>query len=661
MKQTWIFKVLLLVMIAGLSVLATDFCTNNSYRYIEEYKNSYEYEHELAFLILGLEQQTNPNYTYYEFVEDVDEEVKESIIRELEAHQKYAEYYFSDEAFAISYENHGKTVVTHDFGEVESSNYAYTEYPSSNTFVYFDEFIESEVKEIVSYFTDSDVVKVHVPTNYKLTVRMDEVLLQQNIVNWQRYADIPLIVLFVGAVIVGLFMLFYPIRIIETASPFSIMKKWKGEFNLVVLGFGITLTCVGTVFYTCLVMGQWVQQILLDTGLHVALAEISCWVLWFLTLYGIACGVYYLKHIVCNGVVRWIKEDTWSGNLFGYLKKCCNDLLFWDLSDQQVLKIIVFVGAHTLLLFLVMALRVNPLCSILYAFFMLFACKWYIGRIQDDYSELMMEVKELAKGNFDEGICQDVGVFTSLQNELVSLRDGFEYAVDEKIKSEKLKTELISHVSHDLKTPLTCIKNYVELLQEEEMTNEKRMEYVGILNTSVDRLSVMIEDLFEVSKVNSGDVKLELTELNLVALIEQAHAECMDLLESRHLTFVSKMSSRNIPVLLDSNKTYRIFENVFTNIGKYAMPNSRVYIKVEELAEQVVVEIKNVSEAQMDFEADEIMERFARGDKSRHESGSGLGLAIIKSFVEAQQGTFEVSIDADLFINRITFPKVNIG
>ncbi|MDD6466664.1 MAG: ATP-binding protein [Erysipelotrichaceae bacterium] len=172
-----------------------------------------------------------------------------------------------------------------------------------------------------------------------------------------------------------------------------------------------------------------------------------------------------------------------------------------------------------------------------------------------------------------------------------------------------------------------------------------------------DRLSSMIDDLFEVSKINSGTIQLEYSELNIVALIEQTQAECVDLLEKKNLKVISHESSRNIILNLDGNKTYRIFENIFTNIGKYAMPNSRVYLNIEEYTDRVEIDIKNVSEMQMDFSAEEIVERFIRGDKSRHEGGSGLGLSIIKSFVEVQKGKFFLDIDGDLFKTKIIFYK----
>lgn len=220
-----------------------------------------------------------------------------------------------------------------------------------------------------------------------------------------------------------------------------------------------------------------------------------------------------------------------------------------------------------------------------------------------------------------------------------------------------MKNELISNVSHDLKTPLTCIKNYIVLLQDDTLSSNTRQEYINSLNQYVNRLTSLIEDLFEVSKANSGNIKLNLINLNIVALLEQTFTENKEVLESKNLTTIKNYANNEIKLNLDGDKTYRIFENLFTNISKYAMANSRVYLEIKETDDEVIIEFKNISATQMNFSAEEIVERFVRGDKSRHEAGSGLGLAIAKSFTEIQNGKFEIEIDGDLFKVIITFKK----
>lgn len=278
-------------------------------------------------------------------------------------------------------------------------------------------------------------------------------------------------------------------------------------------------------------------------------------------------------------------------------------------------------------------------------------------KIQKDYNRLLKAAQELGKGNFDMEIEADLGVFNQLEIEFNNIKDGFKKAVEEEIKSQNMKNELISNVSHDLKTPLTCIKNYIVLLQDDLLTEKTRHEYLNNLNLYVNRLTTLIEDFFEISKINSGNIQLNLMNLNIIALLEQTYTESKEILEAKNLILIRKYESTDIKLKLDGDKTYRIFENLFTNIAKYAMINSRVYLEVKDDVNKIVVEFKNISATQMNFTADEIVERFVRGDKSRHETGSGLGLAIAKSFTEVQGGEFKIDIDGDLFKTIICFKK----
>ena len=278
-------------------------------------------------------------------------------------------------------------------------------------------------------------------------------------------------------------------------------------------------------------------------------------------------------------------------------------------------------------------------------------------KIQKDYNRLLKAAQELGKGNFDMEIEADLGVFNQLEIEFNNIKDGFKKAVEEEIKSQNMKNELISNVSHDLKTPLTCIKNYIVLLQDDLLTEKTRHEYLNNLNLYVNRLTTLIEDFFEISKINSGNIQLNLMNLNIIALLEQTYTERKEILEAKNLILIRKYESTDIKLKLDGDKTYRIFENLFTNIAKYAMINSRGYLEVKDDVNKIVVEFKNISATQMNFTADEIVERFVRGDKSRHETGSGLGLAIAKSFTEVQGGEFKIDIDGDLFKTIICFKK----
>ena len=238
------------------------------------------------------------------------------------------------------------------------------------------------------------------------------------------------------------------------------------------------------------------------------------------------------------------------------------------------------------------------------------------------------------------------------------IASGFSNAINESLKSERLKTELITNVSHDIKTPLTSIINYVDLLKKENIQNEKVKEYIDILDKKSQRLKKLTEDLVEASKVSSGNVKLNLENINIKELFNQTIGEFKDRFEEKNLIIETTIPNDNIKINADSRYLYRIIENLFSNITKYALEGSRVYIDIIEKEKIVDISIKNISKDKLNISSDELMQRFVRGDKSRYTEGSGLGLSIAKSLTELQGGTFDIIIDGDLFKVHIIWPKV---
>ena len=238
------------------------------------------------------------------------------------------------------------------------------------------------------------------------------------------------------------------------------------------------------------------------------------------------------------------------------------------------------------------------------------------------------------------------------------IASGFSNAINESLKSERLKTELITNVSHDIKTPLTSIINYVDLLKKENIQDEKVKEYIDILDKKSQRLKKLTEDLVEASKVSSGNVKLNLENINIKELFNQTIGEFKDRFEEKNLIIETTIPNDNIKINADSRYLYRIIENLFSNITKYALEGSRVYIDIIEKEKIVDISIKNISKDKLNISSDELMQRFVRGDKSRYTEGSGLGLSIAKSLTELQGGTFDIIIDGDLFKVHIIWPKV---
>lgn len=291
---------------------------------------------------------------------------------------------------------------------------------------------------------------------------------------------------------------------------------------------------------------------------------------------------------------------------------------------------------------------------VVYSVLLYIAIKKYIGKIQQQYRKLLAATGSIAEGNLNTTLSDDLGVFESYKGELNKIQDGFRKAVDEEVKSQKMKTELITNVSHDLKTPLTAITTYIELLEDETISEEQRKEYLGVLKKKSARLKFLIEDLFEVSKASSGNVVLNPVDVDICNLMRQVYLEYEDKACDANLIFRFTMPEEKVILKLDSQKTYRVFENLYINIIKYAMPKTRVYVKLErtEKAGQkkgIRIELKNMSAMELNVAPDELTERFVRGDSSRNTEGSGLGLAIARSFVELQGGELKIEIDGDLF------------
>lgn len=281
-------------------------------------------------------------------------------------------------------------------------------------------------------------------------------------------------------------------------------------------------------------------------------------------------------------------------------------------------------------------------------------------KISQDYQKMLKATERIAAGNLEISMEQDFGIFEPVRQQLLQIQSGFKAAVEEEVKSQRMKTELITNVSHDLKTPLTAIITYVNLLKEEEITEEERKNYIDVLERKSMRLKVLIEDLFEVSKATSKNVKLELADVDIISLLKQVRSELGGQIEKSGLDFRWKLPKEKVYLTLDGQKTYRVFENLLVNILKYALEGTRVYIDVEEAKDMVTVTMKNISREELQFDPEEITERFVRGDVSRNTEGSGLGLAIVKSFVELQGGKLSINVNGDLFIAQIQWKREEV-
>ena len=349
----------------------------------------------------------------------------------------------------------------------------------------------------------------------------------------------------------------------------------------------------------------------------------------------------------------YLKEKTVAG--IQKIYHILTDIDFTDKTSKAILRIVIInfiiLAVTSLWIYGVMAM-------IIYSVILFFVLKKYFDDVKKKYNRLLEATNEFANGNLDVKIEGDLGVFEPFKEEMAKIQKGFKKAVDEEVKSQHMKTELITNVSHDLKTPLTAIITYVNLLKIEQ-DPQRQKEYIDVLDRKSLRLKALIEDLFEISKASSNAITLNIAEIDIVNLFKQVKLELDEKIQEANLEFRMDLPEEKVIVALDGQKTYRIFENLIGNAAKYSMPHTRVYVRIAVEGDEAVVQMKNVSATELNFNPEEITERFVRGDLSRNTEGSGLGLAIVKSFVDIQKGKFWIETEADLFKAEIRWKIVD--
>ena len=372
--------------------------------------------------------------------------------------------------------------------------------------------------------------------------------------------------------------------------------------------------------------------------------------LWYVSV-SILCPVFSMgirEYLRQYSLIYWICS---KGFAFckKFLKKTREEIHNLDFSDNTIKTIRKIVILNFIVLAVISCFWFFGIILLfIYSVALFFFLKRQYYKVKQDYQSLQQATSKMAAGDLEYEDALSWGIFEPLKKELRQIRNGFSKAVEEEVKSQRMKTELITNVSHDLKTPLTAITTYVELLKNSQITEEERQSYVEILERKSLRLKVLVEDLFEVSKANSNTINLEFMEVDVVNLLKQVCVEHQESFEKKGLSIKWKLPEKKVLLMLDNQKTYRIFENLFVNIEKYAMEGSRVFIEVN-TENGVEIVMKNMSAQELSVTGEEITQRFVRGEESRTTEGSGLGLAIAKSFTEAQKGSFQVKIDGDLF------------
>lgn len=358
------------------------------------------------------------------------------------------------------------------------------------------------------------------------------------------------------------------------------------------------------------------------------------------------------ENILVMKVLRKIKE---------FKKLCFNGKIFraWIL-----LLLPVYVFANAILAYIIgkYSLYYYDTKKFYYMVFLLAGINavafFFTAKALKSLSVIMEGTKQISRGNLDYKMNSDKmsPVFAAFAENICNIQGGLKKAVDDAIRGERMKTELITNVSHDLKTPLTSIINYVDLLKTEKIENKKAQEYIGILEEKSARLKALIEDLVEASKASSGNIAVNLEKVDLHELVNQAYGEYQEKAERAGLDIRINASDKNILVLADGKHMWRIVENLLSNVVKYSMPGSRVYINISKNETDGILTIKNISALPLEVPAEQLTERFVRGDTARTTEGSGLGLSIAQSLAIVQKGKFNIEIDGDLFKVIVEIP-----
>ena len=517
----------------------------------------------------------------------------------------------------------------------ENIKYNYSYFYRSSAYL-GDEYTDrSYVLDDYDIYTSYDNDKVNLYTAYGMNQAMYEYMMQNK--NAPIYGIIlSLILLAIIAV-----YLFWAIGHKEGKNGIDLNTIDNIPYEIL----AIICIVIATMFLSILAnMGGTVDYIILIVGLICYfVCYAACAVMGVTTIKRIKAKKFF-KSFLTYRIIRWIVNKIRKVINAFQEKTSENRKLFW-----------YYIGFLAVSVMLI-SLSVTGIAVILLIAFWV----WVYYKLKEyiiKQEKIKNALKSIYEGKTDiklepgelKGVLKEMAIYVN------DIAGGFSNAIQESLKSERLKTELITNVSHDIKTPLTSIINYVDLLKKEDIKDEKVKEYIDILEQKSQRLKKLIEDLVEASKVSSGNVKLNIESISIKELFQQTIGEFKDRFEEKGLKIEVQMPNEGAKVKADSRYLYRVIENLFSNITKYALENSRVYIDVKEGKknkegkETLNISIKNISKEKLNISSEELMQRFVRGDRARHTEGSGLGLSIAKSLTELQGGKFDITIDGDLF------------
>lgn len=371
----------------------------------------------------------------------------------------------------------------------------------------------------------------------------------------------------------------------------------------------------------------------------------------------ISDGIFLIFYM---SMIRRLKADVlWEYSFTRWLIVSTKRVIStWKSSVRIIVEFVLFAVLFLILTYELFADKSIP-AGILLVILLAVAGVIYLRDVVQK-QEIMKGIKQMTEGDLTykiplEHLRNDSKKLAEAVN---NIGEGLHLAVEENTKSERMKADLITNVSHDIKTPLTSIINYVNLMKMEGTDNERMQNYIGVLEEKSQRLRQLTEDLVEASRISSGNIVLQMTPINLVELVYQTAGEFNEKFEAKDLTTITKLPKESVKIMADGRRIWRVLENLYNNVAKYALAHTRVYVTMEKLERKVEFSIKNISEQPLDINGADLTERFTRGDESRSTEGSGLGLSIARNLTTMMGGTFNICLDGDLFSVIITFPLV---
>lgn len=377
-------------------------------------------------------------------------------------------------------------------------------------------------------------------------------------------------------------------------------------------------------------------------------------ILYFVTL-------WFLMSFVVQSKAKTIFKHTFIYWLIKKISKIGNVIKHIYKNISTIYKVLFILGVFWTFLLIFMGVNAYENDNLIIGFIFITAiASLIIVLCAIAFQRVKQGGEKIVSGDLENKIDTTYmfGDIKDFADSLNNINQGLQNAIDDKMKSERFKTELITNVSHDIKTPLTSIVNYVDLIKKEESENEKINEYIEVLDRQSNRLKKLIEDLVEASKASTGNLTVELEKCNLSLLINQAIGEFSEKLDSKNLQVVQTIDSQDVYIMADGRRLWRVLDNLLNNIYKYAMSGTRVYVDLICNNCKATVTFRNISNMPINLSSEELTERFVRGDRSRNTEGSGLGLSIAKSLTELQNGTFFVTADGDLFKVQLCFNTI---